>query len=99
MWTCSNSQCRLQKPVTEFEMAIAMHGKTVDGKSRQCDECVQKRQAVEKEMGRKSAEQVQKMPRADVAEMGKKKVVERVPGKAQTNKKSVEPVNKKSRHK
>jgi len=41
-------QCRLQKPVSEFQMVIEKYGKGVKGNSKQCDECVLKNQAAEK---------------------------------------------------
>jgi hypothetical protein len=83
MWTCRNMQCRLQKPVSEFQMVIEKYGKGVKGNSKQCDECVLKNQAAEKEQNRKSAQQVQKKELADTEEGG-------------TDPKSTEHVTKKS---
>ena len=100
MWTCGNKRCRLQKPVSAFEMAIAKHGKKVTSDSRQCDECVQRRQAEEMEKSRKSAEQVQRTTRTDFEEtMQSKTSAEKVAKKTRANKKSDDQVKKKPRQK
>jgi hypothetical protein len=63
MWVCMNRRCRMQKPHSEFEMAIAKHGNKVNGNSRQCDECLLRSTAEESKQSQKSAEQVQKKSR------------------------------------
>jgi hypothetical protein len=100
MWTCGNKRCRLQKPVSAFEIVIAKHGKTVKGDSRQCDECVLRRQAAEMEQSRKNVKQVQRTTRMDAQEvMLCRTTAEQVAKKARTNKKSDDEVNKKPRKK
>jgi hypothetical protein len=100
MWTCMNRKCKVQKPLSEFGMAIARHGKTVSSNSRQCDECIQRKEAAEKEISKKSCEQVQKKPRADAEDMKQSShSVEKTPKKNRGNKGGVEPAKKKSKQK
>ena len=63
MWTCANRRCRMQKAHSEFSEVIAKKGKKVRGDSRQCNDCVQRREAEEADQSRQSAQQVQKKPR------------------------------------
>ena len=98
MWTCMNRQCKLQKPIAEFEMAVARYGKTVSSDSRQCNDCILRRQAAEIEQSRRSAEQVQKKARTDAEEI--KQTVgsaKPVPKKGNAQKKIAEQVQKKQR--
>ena len=102
MWICRNRQCKLQKPISEFGIAIAKcgDGKIPKGNSRQCDECVLRRQAAEEEQSRKSAEQVHKKTRTHDEETGQSaKSKEQVAEKVRARMKSAEQAQKKPRKK
>ena len=62
-WVCHNKRCKLRKLHAEFSLAIARHGQTVNGDSRQCDACIMAREAELASMAKKNLEQVQKRHR------------------------------------
>ena len=63
MWTCANKRCKLQKPLAEFSKIIeTMKGKA-RGNSRQCNDCIARREAEEIAQNKASAAQVQKKHR------------------------------------
>ena len=40
MWTCMNKQCKLQKPIEEFNITRAKHGDNCKGNNRICNDCI-----------------------------------------------------------
>jgi hypothetical protein len=59
-WKCANKRCGKQKPLSKFGMAIAKHGKGVNGHSKQCDACLERHEEEVAKMTRSSLEHLQK---------------------------------------
>eukprot|EP00973_Karenia_brevis_P062130 8641069-Karenia_brevis.AAC.1 len=62
-WTCANNRCRKKKPHSEYSIVIAQYGQKVHGRSRQCNDCVQRRKRELDEQAARTASQVQKKAR------------------------------------
>ena len=64
-WKCGNRRCGLRKPVAEFSIVRAKHGRNVRGGSKQCDTCVQRFEAECAAMAQNSTRQSQKRIRLE----------------------------------
>jgi hypothetical protein len=62
-WICRNGRCQLQKPVSEFSMTIAKHGKGRLGNHRVCNACLLRRKEEESAVGKQNLQHVSKKSR------------------------------------
>jgi len=61
MWTCR--RCSKQKVHKDFSDMVELHGAPLQGDFRRCNECVQRFEAEETEIARRSVAHVQKKAR------------------------------------